>query len=102
MKIFFLKRHGRNKQYLFSIAIIVLVSSVCFGLSGFLGYRVVALILLVTVSLLAITFDILPVLLSATLSAFIWDFFFIPPRFTIHIDTTEDTILLAMYFVIAM
>jgi len=67
-----------------------------------MGYRVAALILLVTVSLLAITFDILPVLLSATLSAFIWDFFFIPPRFTIHVNTTEDTILLIMYFVIAM
>jgi two-component system sensor histidine kinase KdpD len=78
------------------------MAALCFGLSGFMGYRVVALILLVTVSLLAISFDILPVLLSAFLSAFIWDFFFIPPRFAIHIDTTEDTILLIMYFVIAM
>jgi two-component system sensor histidine kinase KdpD len=78
------------------------MSAICFGLSGFMGYRVVALILLVTVSLLAISFDILPVLVSATLSAFIWDFFFIPPRFTIHVDTTEDTILLIMYFIIAL
>ena len=78
------------------------MSAICFGLSGFLGYRVVALILLFTVSLLAVTFDILPVLLSATLSAFIWNFFFIPPRFTLHVYTTEDTILLIMYFVIAM
>lgn len=67
-----------------------------------MGYRVTALVLLVTVSLLAVSFDILPVLVSAILSAFIWDFFFIPPRFTIHVDTTEDTILLIMYFVIAM
>jgi two-component system sensor histidine kinase KdpD len=67
-----------------------------------MGYRVLAFLLLVTVSLIAILFDILPVLLSAFLSAFIWDFFFIPPRFTIHVDTTEDTILLIMYFVIAM
>jgi two-component system sensor histidine kinase KdpD len=92
----------KGRQYLYSVAIIVSVSAVCFGLSGFIGYRVAALILLVTVSLLAITFDILPVLFSATLSAFIWDFFFIPPRFTIHVNTTEDTILLIMYFVIAM
>jgi two-component system sensor histidine kinase KdpD len=87
---------------MFSIVITVLVSAICFGLSEFLGYRVVALILLFTVSLLAITFDILPVLLAATLSAFIWNFFFIPPRFTFHVYTTEDTILLIMYFVIAM
>jgi two-component system, OmpR family, sensor histidine kinase KdpD len=102
MSKFLFSTVDKEKQYLYSLSIIVLVSSVCFGLSGFLGYRVVALILLVAVSLLAITFDILPVLLSATLSAFIWDFFFIPPRFTIHVDTTEDTILLTMYFVIAM
>src|SRR5258708_7771966 len=102
MKNLLFKRHRKGKQYLFSIAIIILVSSVCFGLSGFLGYRVVALILLFTVSLLAVTFDILPVLLAAALSAFIWNFFFIPPRFTIHIYSTEDTILLIMYFIIAM
>lgn len=102
MKKFLFKKHSKGKQYLFSIAIIILVSGVCFGLSGFLGYKVVALILLFTVSLLAITFDILPVFLAAALSAFIWNFFFIPPRFTVHIYSTEDTILLIMYFVIAM
>jgi two-component system sensor histidine kinase KdpD len=98
----FFKIPGKGRQYLYSITAVVITSLVCFGLTEFLGYRVVAFILLVTVSLLAITFDILPVLLSATLSAFIWDFFFIPPRFTIHVDTTEDSILLVMYFVIAM
>src|SRR6187549_258434 len=102
MKKFFFKRHSRSRQYLFSIIITVLVSAICFGLSGLIGYRVVALVLLFTVSLLAITFDILPVLLAAALSAFIWNFFFIPPRFTIHVYTTEDTILLIMYFFIAM
>src|SRR6185436_9962022 len=47
-------------------------------------------------------FDILPVLLAAILSAFIWNFFFIPPRFTFHVGTTEDFILFIMYFVIAL
>ncbi len=100
MTNFLFKKLNRSRQYLYSILIVLLVSLICFGLSGFLGYRVVAFILLLVVSLLAITFDILPVLLSATLSAFIWDFFFIPPRFTMHVDTPEDTILLVMYFVI--
>lgn len=102
MNKFLFNTIGRRKQYLYSISIIIVVSAVCFGLSGYIGYRVAALILLFTVSLLAITFDILPVLISATLSALIWDFFFIPPRFTIHVNTTEDSILLVMYFVIAM
>ena len=92
----------KSRQFVYSVTIIILVAAICFALSGFIGYRVAALILLVTVSILAVSFDILPVLLSAALSAFIWDFFFIPPRFTIHVDTTEDTILLIMYFIIAM
>lgn len=102
MKRFLFTTISKSKQYIYSVAIIVLVAAICFAMSGFMGYRVAALVLLVTVSLLAITFDILPVLLSAALSAFIWNFFFIPPRFTIHIDATEDTILLVMYFIIAM
>jgi two-component system sensor histidine kinase KdpD len=102
MDKFLFRKINKGRQYLYCISIIVLVSAICFGLSGLMGYRVVALVLLVTVSLLAISFDILPVLISATLSAFIWDFFFIPPRFTIHVDTTEDTILLIMYFIIAL
>jgi two-component system, OmpR family, sensor histidine kinase KdpD len=97
-----INRIGKGRQYLYSVIIIILISLLCFGLSEFIGYRVVAFILLLTVSLLAVMFDILPVLLSAALSAFIWDIFFIPPRFTIHVGTTEDTILLVMYFVIAL
>jgi two-component system sensor histidine kinase KdpD len=92
----------KSRQYIFSISIIILVAGICYLFSGIMGYRVAALILLLAVSLLAVTFDILPVLVSAALSAFIWDFFFIPPRFTIHVDNTEDTILLIMYFIIAM
>jgi two-component system sensor histidine kinase KdpD len=80
MKLFLLNKLNRERQYLYSIATVLIVSAICFGLSAVLGHRVVALILLLTVSLLAITFDILPVLVSAALSAFIWDVLFIPPR----------------------
>ncbi len=92
----------KGRQYLYSISIIVVVAAICYAFSGLMGYRVAAFILLITVSLLAVTFDILPVLLSAALSALLWDFFFIPPRYAIHVETTEDTILLIMYFVIAI
>jgi len=91
-----------QKQYFISLGLVLLVAAICYGISPWLGYRVIAFILLLTVSLIAISFDILPVLVSATLSAFTWDFFFIPPRFNFHVDNTEDAILLVMYFVIAL
>jgi two-component system sensor histidine kinase KdpD len=62
---------------------------------------VVAFILLLTVSIVAVLFDIIPVFVAAILSALIWDYFFIPPHFTLQVGTTEDSILLLMYFVIA-
>jgi two-component system sensor histidine kinase KdpD len=92
----------KAQQYSISILLIIVVAAVCFSLSQYIGYHVVALLLLVTVSFIAMFFDILPVMLSALLSALIWDFFFIPPRFTFYIGATEDTFMLAMYFVIAL
>lgn len=92
----------KQNQYIISIILVLLVSGISYSLLGFIGYKVVAYILLVTLSILALFFDIIPVLLSALLSALIWDFFFIPPRYTFQVGTTEDSFLLIMYFIIAM
>lgn len=98
----FINRISKSNQFIISILLICIVSAVCFALSAVIGYKVVAFILLFTVSLLAITLDILPVLAAAVLSALIWDFFFIPPHFTFQVSSAEDVILLLMYFVIAL
>ena len=58
--------------------------------------------MLVTLSFLSLFFKILPVLIAALVSAFIWNYFFIPPRFTLHVDSAEDFFLLIMYLIIAM
>jgi two-component system sensor histidine kinase KdpD len=79
---------------------VILTALFCYFIVDFIGYRAVALILLLVVSVNAILFDIFPVLLSAILSAFIWNFFFIPPTITLHIGTPEDALLFLMYFVI--
>src|SRR4051812_27952887 len=98
----FINTISKTRQYILSVLIVSVVSVVCYTLSTYIGYRVVAFILLITVSLFAMLFDILPVLLTALLTALIWDFFFIPPHFTFYVSSTEDMILLLMYFVIAM
>jgi two-component system sensor histidine kinase KdpD len=102
MDNFFPKKINSSQQYLISIVLILAVSGICMGIASFLGYRGVAFILLLAVSLNAVLFDIWPVMVSAVLSAFIWNFFFIPPRFTIHVTATEDVIFFIMYFVIAL
>jgi two-component system sensor histidine kinase KdpD len=96
-----LNKTSKVNQYLGSIVFVIIVATICFLFSDIIGYKVAALVLMVTVSLIAMFFDILPVLMAALLSALIWDFFFIPPKYTFHIDNAEDALLFFMYFIIA-
>ncbi len=101
MNIFYSIKQSIKTQYVISVLLVVITSTISFLATDFIGYRVVALLLLFVVSVLAMLFDIFPVLLTAILSAIIWNYFFIPPTFTFHIGTTEDTLMFLMYFVIA-
>ena len=55
-----------------------------------------------TVSALAVLFDIFPVLITAILSGLILNFFFITPLFSFEITNTEDVLLFMMYIIIAL
>src|SRR5437763_1198913 len=99
---FLIYKINKPLQFLITIFTVCIIAGICFVTFAQSNYEVVAFILLFTVSLIAMFFDILPVLLAAFLSALIWDFFFIPPRFTLQVGRTEDTVLLLMYFVIAL
>jgi two-component system sensor histidine kinase KdpD len=89
-------------QFAVSIGLVLVIAAACYSTSHLLGYRVVALILLMTASIIAMLFDILPVLTAAILSAITWNFFFIPPLYTFRIDNAEDALMFLLYFVIAL
>lgn len=89
-------------QLVMAIAVVLLASLICFVGVSWIGYKVVALILLTVVSLLAMFFSIWPVIAAASLSAFVWNFFFIPPIYTFHIDNAEDLLMFMLYFIIAL
>jgi len=99
---FLLHKINIKTQYIVSISLILFIAGLCYLLSAFIDYKVVAFLLLVTVSLTAMFFDIKPVLLAAFLSAMVWNFFFIPPKFTFAIQSTENGLMFLMYFIIAM
>jgi two-component system sensor histidine kinase KdpD len=65
-------------------------------------YKIIGYLLLFLVSILAIFFEIKPVLLAAILSALALDFLFIKPYYTLHIDNAEDALLLLLFFIIAL
>ena len=89
-------------QYLIASVIVILTAAICFSIRGIIGYQIVSFALLFVVSTLAFFFGTGPIFLSATLSALVWDFFFIPPPYTLHIDKPEDMLMLVMFFIIAL
>lgn len=91
-----------KNQYAISFLSVALVSLLCLTVRDVIDYKVVGYLLLVVVSLLAIFFEIKPVLLGAFLSAVALNFIFIKPYFTLHIDSAEDILLLILYFIIAL
>ncbi len=65
------------------------------------GYRSVSILYLLAVISLAFFSTRLAVLVAAILSAVLWDFFFLPPRFTFIITKLEDILMFFLYFVTA-
>lgn len=102
MNNLFINRISPAKQFAYSVLLVAVISVICYVFAAYLDYHVVAFILMVVVSLIAMFFDILPVVLSAVLTALTWDFFFIPPYFTVRVEKTEDRILLLTYLLIAI
>ena len=91
-----------RSQFVIAIGVVLLSSLLCFLSVSLIGYKVVALILLTVVSILAMTLSMWPVITAAAISAFLWNFFFIPPLYTFHIDNAEDILMFLLYFIIAL
>jgi two-component system sensor histidine kinase KdpD len=78
------------------------VTALCLAIFDFTGYWAVALFYLLAVVLAATRLRRWPTLLLAALSALLWDFLFIPPRFTFYITHFHDFMMFGAYFVIAV
>jgi two-component system sensor histidine kinase KdpD len=83
------------------ILVIALVTGVNLLALPVIGYRSASILYLLAVIALAFFTDRLAVLVAAGLSALLWDYFFLPPRFTFLITKLEDVLMFFLYFVTA-
>ena len=90
------------KQYATVLAVLAAVGLANAVLAQFTGPRVPGLVFLLAVVLLALFFGRGPVLFAGAASALAWNYFFLPPRFTLIITSTEDGVLFGLYFVVAI
>src|ERR1700694_2850188 len=88
----------------FGIALIIAAAVTALSLSifGYTGYSAVALFYLLAVVLAGTRLRRWPTLFLAALSALLWNFLFVPPRFTFYIGQFQDVMMFCAYFVIAL
>ncbi|HEV2965662.1 MAG TPA: sensor histidine kinase KdpD, partial [Chthoniobacterales bacterium] len=85
-----------------ALLIAAVVTAISLGIFDYTGYWAVALFYLLAVVLAATRLRRWPTFFLAALSALLWDFLFIPPRFTFYITHFHDFMMFGAYFVIAI
>ncbi|MGE3262771.1 MAG: ATP-binding protein [Bacteriovoracia bacterium] len=78
------------------------VSFFCYALQPIVGYRALGSIFLLAVLVVASVASRGPILAASLGSAFIWNYFFIPPRFTFIISSYEDFMMVFSFFVVGI
>lgn len=92
-----------GKQYFISTILLFFFIILLNSVQNIIGYETVSMILLLIIFILPIfNFSKGPIILSAVISALAWDYYFIPPHFTMHIARAEDVMMLFMFFIVAV
>lgn len=84
-----------------SVLLVAAATILNLALLDYMAYHALGLIYLLAFSLASIFMKNFSVTISAVLSALLWNFVFIPPRFTFAITTGEDWLMLLLYLVTA-
>ena len=97
-----LSRTSSIRQYGVALGTIGLAAIACQAFSGVMDYRSVGMFFLFIIALLSPSVGPGPLFSAATLSAILWDFLFIPPKYTFAISRSADFFLVFLYFIIAL
>ena len=89
-------------EYAAGLGVVALCTGVNALLFSKVGPQALALIYLLGVVLLAFGVGRGPTLATAAASALMWDYFFLPPRFTLYLTQVQDAMMFCMYFVVAL
>lgn len=87
------------RSYGLAIGTTVFAVLMCLVFQNDLEYSAIGLILLLDVIVQGLYVGQGPLMLSAALTAALWNFLFIPPRYTFYISRLEDVLLFAIFVV---
>lgn len=89
-------------QFSWGLMIVFVLASACWLLLPYTGYLFAALVFLMVIVLAGTRWNRGPVLAMGVVSALVWNFLFIPPQFTLHIDKPQDLAMFVLFFVVAL
>jgi two-component system sensor histidine kinase KdpD len=89
-------------NYFIALASVCILTLICYPFTKYLGYQTIGLLYLFNIMILSLFVGRGAVIFTALLNSFAWNYFFIPPLFTFHIQRIEDIITLVANFVIAL
>ncbi|MDD4869505.1 MAG: ATP-binding protein [Kiritimatiellae bacterium] len=90
------------RDLLFGTAAVLLLTLVSLCVERWTGYWSIALFYLALVVFLAMRLSKLAVMLVSILTWILWNFLFIPPRFTFRITQLNDALMFAIYLLVAL
>lgn len=88
--------------YGIAAGVVAFATMVNLVLQRWIGYESVSLVYLFAVIVLGMFVGRGPTVVAAALTAILWDFLFVPPRFTFVISTAADTMMFVTYFAVAL
>ncbi|MBF0473154.1 MAG: sensor histidine kinase KdpD [Nitrospirae bacterium] len=91
-----------TKQVAAGFIILAITSLLSYGASPYIGYRSIGFIFFLMTVLSAMFLRIEIVITMSILSGLIWDYFFIPPKFTLYISALEDWMMLILNLISAI
>jgi two-component system sensor histidine kinase KdpD len=90
------------QEYALSAGVVAVITTTGWMLLPESYYLSVGLIYLLAIILLCLRAGRGPVLMAGVLSAFLWDYVFIPPHFSFAINSLQDGLLFGTYFVVSL
>lgn len=94
--------HSGFMAYWYTLWFLFAVSFGSYALLPLIGYRAIGFIFLLAVLAIASLASKGPILFSALLSVFTWNYLFIPPAFTFEIREPDDIMMCLSYLVVAL
>jgi two-component system sensor histidine kinase KdpD len=93
---------ARVWQYLLAFGFLIFVTGILFILRGVLDTTLVALLYLIPLGAITARWGLAPGITSALLTFFVFNYFFIPPYYTLAVHRPTDVVILVIFLIVAI